>query len=950
MASSVRRSSARFIADSRRRTSRLLLALSPLLAVLTFHLVGCNSSSSPAKVQVSPLVITTASLPNGQIATAYSASLVATGGVTPYNWSLISGVLPAGLSLSASTGAISGTPTATSNDTPLTFKVSDSGSPAQFRPVNLTLTINSPTLTVATTSLPNGRVGTPYSATLSATGGVPPYNWALTSGTLPPGLSLNPASGIIAGTPIAAAGATPLTFTVSDSGNPEQSQPASLTLTIAAPLLNVATASLPNGQVSVAYTASLVATGGTPPYNWTLISGTLPDGLSLSAATGILAGTPTATANATPLTFNVTDSSVPAQNQPATLALNVSPALITVSVSPSRAGLTLTQSISLTPTTNDYAGVNWSATGAACSGVACGAFSSAGSLTTVPVNYTAPNVAGIYTITATSATDSTQSTSVSIAVTDLAGVTTYHNDNSRDGVNAQEYALTTSSVTSSSFGKLFSCTVDGAIYAQPLWVPNLTIASAQHNVIFIATQHDSIYAFDADTNTPCTPLWHANLLDSAHGATSGETSVPSVNPGSLVGLGHGDIAPEVGITGTPVIDLSTNTLYAVSKSVIPSGPTFFQRLHAIDLFTGSEKFNGPVPIAANFPGTGDGGTTTTFVPREENQRAGLALVKGVVYIAWASHEDVPPFYGWLIGFNAADLTQASVLNVDPNAGEGGIWMSGGAPAADSSNNIYLLTSNGLFDASSATPPANDYGDSFLRMDTALNVLQYFTPSDQASDQLNDRDFGSGGAAVLIDLPANGANPTHLVVGGGKDGALYVLNRDSLGGSGDDNAWQRISSGSNGIFATGAFWNSTLYLAGVHGKLEALTLNPATAKLNAAPASTSTMAYGFPGATPSVSSSGNANGIAWTLDESQYCTAHAPGCGPVVLHAYDATNLATELWNSTQGTGNNAGYPVKFAVPTVANGKVYIGTRGNNTGGADSTTTIPGELDVYGLLP
>ena len=257
----------------------------------------------------------------------------------------------------------------------------------------------------------------------------------------------------------------------------------------------------------------------------------------------------------------------------------------------------------------------------------------------------------------------------------------------------------------------------------------------------------------------------------------------------------------------------------MSKSVIPSGPTFFQRIHAIDLFTGNEKFNGPVAIAATFPGAGDGGTTTTFVARGENQRAGLALINGVVYIAWASHEDFPPFYGWVIGYNAADLTQASVLNVEPNAGEGGTWMSGGAPAADSANNIYLLTSNGQFDAANATPPTNDYGDSFLKMDTSLNVQQYFTPSDQASDQLNDRDFGSGGAAVLIDLPANGVDPTHLVVGGGKDGALYILNRDSLGGSGDANAWQRISSGSNGIFATGAFWNSTFYLGGVQGKLK-----------------------------------------------------------------------------------------------------------------------------------
>jgi hypothetical protein len=946
----VRLSDARTIPESFSGAFGLPVALFPVLAVLAFALAGCGSSSTPAKVQVATLAVTTTSLPNGQIGVAYSASLAATGGTTPYRWSLISGTFPTGLSLNASTGAITGTPTVTASATPLTIRVDDSGSPDQFRPVNLTLTIISPALAVTTTSLPDGRVGTPYSASLAATGGIAPYTWTLASGALPAGLSLNASTGVIAGMPTASGNATPLTFNVTDSGSPMQRQAASVTLTIAAPLLAVATMSLPNGQVSVVYTASLAATGGTPPYNWSLIAGTLPAGLSLNAATGAIAGTPTDTADAAALTFNVVDSSVPAQNQPLTLALNVSPALITVSVSPGRAGLTTMQVISLTPTTNDFAGVNWSINGPTCSGTSCGTFSSGSSLSAAPVTFTAPSVAGLYTVTATSTTEASKSASVPIGVTDLSGVTTYHNDNFRDGANTQEYALTSSTVTSTTFGKLFSCTVDGAIYAQPLWIPNLTIASAQHNVVFVATQHDSIYAFDADTNTPCTPLWHANLLDSVHGATSGESSVPSSNPGSLVGAGHDDIAPEVGITSTPVIDLTTDTLYVVSKSVIPSGPTFFQRIHAIDLFTGNEKFNGPVAIAATFPGTGDGGTTTTFVPREENQRSGLALVNGVIYIAWASHEDFPPFYGWVIGYDAADLSQASVLNVDPNAGEGGIWMSGGAPAADSSSNIYLLTSNGLFDATSITPPTNDYGDSFLKMDTALNVLQYFTPSNQASDQLNDRDFGSGGAAVLIDLPANGVNPTHLVVGGGKDGALYILNRDSLGGSGDANAWQRISSGSNGIFATGAFWNSTFYLAGVQGKLEALTLNPATAKLNVTPASVSTMPYLFPGATPSVSASGNTNGIVWTLDESQYCTKHAPGCGPVVLHADDATNLASELWNSTQGTGNDAGYPVKFAVPTVANGKVYIGTRGNNAGGADSSTTIPGELDVYGLLP
>lgn len=730
------------------------------------------------------------------------------------------------------------------------------------------------------------------------------------------------------------------------SGNSQTSKnPAPFTLT---------TYSLPNGQVGTAYSATLTATGGTTPYIWSLTSGTLPAGLSLNTMTGSIAGTPTATVDATPLVFTVMDSSTPAQTKPLNLALNVSPAMITLSVSPSQGGIVVAQALALTATTNDYGGANWTVTGSGCTGSACGIFSAHNSLTGVAVTYTAPSAAGVYTLTATSATESSVTATISVAVTDLAGVTTYHNNLSRNGANTQEYLLSASTVTASTFGKLFSCTVDEAIYTQPLWVPNLTINGVAHNVVFVATQNDGLYAFDADSNsTPCTPLWHDNLLDTAHGGRSGEASVPSFGPGFLVGGGGGDIAPEVGVTGTPVMDRTTNTLYVVSKSVIASGPTFFQRLHAIDLATGNEKFFGPVDIAATYPGDGDGGSTTTFVARQENQRCGLALVNGVVYVAWAAHEDNPPWYGWIIGYSASNLTQSFVFNVDPNApsspvigtaGDGGIWMGGGAPAADSAGNLYLLTANGSFDNTT-----DDYGDSFLQLSPSLSVNGYFTPSDQQADNDNDDDFGSGGAAVLIDLPANGSNPTHLVVGGGKDGALYVLNRDNMGGYGDSNAWQRLFLG-EGIYSTPAFWNGTLYLATSDAPLQAYALNSGTATLTQrSDASTESFSFLAPG--PSVSSKpDNSDGIVWVLDNTAYCTPQSTACGPTVLHAYDATNLSNELWNSSQGTGNAAGNAVKFTVPTIANGKVYVGTRGNNTGGADNSTSIPGELDVYGVLP
>ena len=274
-------------------------------------------------------------------------------------------------------------------------------------------------------------------------------------------------------------------------------------------------------------------------------------------------------------------------------------------------------------------------------------------------------------------------------------------------------------------------------------------------------------------------------------------------------------------------------------------------------------------------------------------------------------------------------------------------MGGSAPAADTSNNLYFITGNATFDANSSAAPNNDYGDSFLKITSNLSVSQYFTPSNEMIDNASDQDFGSGGAAILVDQPTSPV--THLVIGGGKDGYLYLLNRDAMGGLGDSNAWQRFNFGPP-IFATGAFWNGRYYLAGVGGPLQSYSFNTVTGKFDLSSVPQSPGSFGFPGSTPSVSSSGTLNGIVWALDNGNYCTPGSTSCGSTVLHAYDATNIATELWNSTHGPGNAAGNAVKFTAPTVANGKVYVGTRGNNTGGDSSSSSIPGELDIYGLLP
>jgi Putative Ig domain len=796
-------------------------------------------------------------------------------------------------------------------------------------------------LVITTSSLPNGQINTAYSATLVATGGKAPLTWSLTSGTLPAGLSLNASTGAITGTPTVSVTSAPVTFEVQDSSSPQQTKTVSLTLTIASATLVITTSSLPNGQINTAYSATLVATGGKAPLTWSLTSGTLPTGLSLNASTGAITGTPTVSVTSAPVTFEVQDSSSPQQTKTVSLTLTIeSGANASVSLTPIRGGATITQLIHLTAiVTNDVgnAGVTW----AVSSG---GALSSA---TTSVASFSA-STAGVYTVTATSIANPGASATATFGVTDLAGVYTYHNNLSRDGSNPSEYALTPSNISTSTFGKLFSCTVDGAVYAQPLWVANVTINSVKRNVVFVATQHEGLYAFDADVNTtPCSPLWQVSLIDSAHGGSSAETSVPSGPSGNLVGGGTGDITPEVGITGTPVIDPSTNTLYVVSKSVIPAGPTFVQRLHAIDLTSGVERSKSPITITATFPGTGDGKSNDTFQPGPQNQRPGLALVNGIVYIAWASHEDHPPYYGWVIGYNASTLSQTAVLNVTPNVGFGGIWMGGGAPAADSNNNLYLITGNGTFDATNLTGPANDYGDSFLKLTPSLGVSSYFTPTDESSDNGGDKDFGAGGAAILVDQPSGPVQ--HLVIGGGKDGYLYLLDRDSMGGFGDSNARQRFNFG-NGIFATGAFWNNTFYMAGANGHLQAFTFNTSTGKFNISNVSQSSTTFGFPGSTPSVSASGATNGIVWALDNANYCTKQSGACGPAVLHAYNSANLATEIWNSSEGSGNAGGNAVKFTVPTVANGKVYVGTRGNNSGGVYGSTSISGELDVYGLLP
>jgi hypothetical protein len=641
--------------------------------------------------------------------------------------------------------------------------------------------------------------------------------------------------------------------------------------------------------------------------------------------------------------------------------------VVPVSITPQLAAVVVTtQTQQFTPWVTGGGGVTWSVDAVAGGDATVGTISATGL-------YTPPSTAGTHIVTATSAANSANSASATVAVTDVAGVFTHHNDLSRDGANTQEYGLTSSTVNPATFGKLFSCAVDGAVFTQPLWVPSLSINGGIHNVIFVATQHDTVFAFDADAN-PCVQYWQGggslgevNLLDTLHGGTAGETPVYWNDVGCQCGVG--DIYPEVGVTGTPVIDPTSNTIYLVSTSQNSALGAFYQRLHALDLATGDEKFNAPVNIAASVPGNGDGssGGMVSFNAQMQNQRPALALAGGTVYVGWSSHEDASPWHGWLIGYTASNLQQqASVFNTSPNGGMGGIWASGGAPAVDSGGNIYVSTGNGVFDANNTTMPDNDYGDSILQLapssvSTAngenLTLVDWFTPDDQSYLANNDIDLGSGNPVLLPDQ-TSGPVP-NLVVAIGKQGIVYLINRNDMGNfqSSSNQIVQSFTGSPSGFYGTPAFWQNGLYFAGSLDNtgsgdyLKLFTFNSSTGQFDTTPASQSAHYYNFPGASPSVSSQGASNGIVWAIDASAYGYANpnagtnclqvpvpAACAGPAVLFAYDAGNLLLEYWDSTMAANNRdqAGNAVKFVPPTVANGKVYVSTRT--------------EVDVYGLLP
>ncbi len=584
---------------------------------------------------------------------------------------------------------------------------------------------------------------------------------------------------------------------------------------------------------------------------------------------------------------------------------------VTVALSPQLSAVTTSQALSIRATLTGGTGtVLWLVDGVQNGNATAGTITSTGDTTATysPSSTTTP---GNHSITGL-VSGGTVSPAVLVVVTNLSAVGTYHNDNARTGQNLLEYALTPTTVSSTGFGKLFSCPLDapGYVYAEPLYVANLAMNDGKtHNVVFIATESDWVYAYDADSSS-CQQLWKKNLLG------AGETTVLPADTGELK-----DLIPEIGITSTPVIDVDAGLIYVCAKSKRP-GSVYFHRLHAMSLASGAEAV-GPVEITANL-----------FVPLVQLQRPALTFANGTVYVAFGSHGDNNVYQGWVMGYDANTLAQKFVWSTtDPATNnEGAIWQSGGGLVVDSSGNLFVETGNGGFDADTG---GVNYSDSVVKLTANGIVLDYFTPFNQSLLATNDIDLGSSGAILLPDSAGSPAHP-HLLLATGKPGFLYLLDQTNLGKYNsvlsqdlqEVEVFPDTTGIIGGMFGPPAYWNGNIYTAAVSDELKQFTI--ASGTISSTPNSHSASIYGKRGSVPAVSANGASNGIVWALDIGAYPT------GAAILNAYDATNLANKLYSSPASGTGAAGLAIKLAVPTVANGKVYIGSQG--------------QFDVFGLLP
>jgi len=528
-------------------------------------------------------------------------------------------------------------------------------------------------------------------------------------------------------------------------------------------------------------------------------------------------------------------------------------------------------------------------------------------------------------------------------------VLTYHNDNLRTGQNVRETTLTPHNVSERTFGLLRKLPVDGKVDAQPLVVHALRMRDQhEHDVVFVATEHASVYAFDVDTGTT---LWRVSLL--------GEGETPSD------ARRCGQVAPEIGITATPVIDRAAGTLYVVAMSKDHAG-SYYQRLHALRLDSGEHAAPGPVTIAASVAATGapdarDG--RLQFDPGQYKERSALLLSGGIVYTSWASHCDHQNYTGWIIAYQEGTLRQAAVYNTEPSGslgsrqGEASFWNSNSGPSADADGNLYGMTANGVFDTSLTAdgfPGGNDYGNSILKLKPpdqsgAMNVLDYFTMYDSNAQSSVDGDLGSGGLLLLPDQTDAAGRVRHLGVGAGKDMNIYVVDRDRLGkfnASGNTNAYQFLARAfpstqcGRGVYGAPVYYNGMVYFASVGDVIRGYRLTAARFPAPAGNVQTTTQtkqSFCYPGASLSVSANGGADGILWAVESS-----NTRG----VLHAYDAADLTHELYQSAESGGrDDFGPGSKYTPPTIANGKVFVGTQAD----IERNPAQQNNLAIFGLL-
>jgi hypothetical protein len=672
------------------------------------------------------------------------------------------------------------------------------------------------------------------------------------------------------------------------------------------------TASVPTGYGTQSFTTSLVNDFQNQGVMWSLsgtgCSGATCGSLSNATTMSVTYNSPANVPN--PATVTLTATSIADNTKAASATITVTQGAIHVSLSPKRAAVTMSasQTVQFTATvTNDplNRGVTWMVDGNN------GGIATTGTITTTGL-YVPGTQPGQHTITAVSAADASATASSTVGVTDLAGVFTHHNDTARTGQNLKEYALTTTSVSASTFGALFSCPVDGHVWAAPLYVANLTIGTQTHNAVFIATSHDSVYAFDADSPS-CVQLWNVSFLG---------TGVTTVLPADVQDNSN-DMFPEIGITSTPVVDPATNTIYVEGKTKETVGtvngqvcsstsPCYVHRLHAMDLMTGAEKLGGPVVISSSNP---------NFDPRIHLQRPALLLNNGTVYIAFGSHGDRNSYQGWLMGYDAANLTQKFVTPLTNVAGRrGGVWGAGAGPAADASGNIYVSTGNGTFDGT------GNFGDSAVKLSPTGAILDWFTPFNQSVFNANDIDLGSSGVIILPDSVGSAAHP-HLALATGKVAILYLLDQTNMGKFNSTNNIDvqevipvpppNTTFLDGGNFGVPAYWNGNIYTAGVNFPLSQFQI--VNGALSTPQFAKSNNAFPLRGATPVVSASGATNGIVWILDLTGW-----PSNGNAILDAYDAADVSKLLFSSPSSGPGAAGPAVKFTVPTVANGKVYVG--------------------------